>query len=315
MNTLSRRSFLRSSVTLVTGAVALDWSRDIFSSGPGLQFPTQPRDRLSVASYPFRAFIESPNNRERQRKQAGMDLKEFAAMVVERFNVHNIEPLGDHFRSTDPTYVRGLREAVEKAGARVINIPVSVRASLYDPDATKRKTAVENAKKWVDVARALQSPSIRIHIQGVGGVLPDADRTVETLQPVTEYGAQRGIILNLENDDLVSEDAFFIVKVIEKVNSPYLRALPDFCNSMLSGNEQYNYKAVTAMFKHAYNISHVKDSEVNDEGKVFRVDPGKTFAIAKENGYRGYFSMEWEGQGDPYWGTQKLIDESLKYLA
>ena len=96
MNTLARRSFLRSSVTLVTAAVVLDGSRDAFSSGPRLQFPTQPRDRLCVASYPFRAFIESPSNRERQREQAGMDLKEFAAMVVNRFNVHNIEPLGDH---------------------------------------------------------------------------------------------------------------------------------------------------------------------------------------------------------------------------
>jgi sugar phosphate isomerase/epimerase len=244
-----------------------------------------------------------------------MDLKEFPAMVVNRFNVHNIEPLGDHFRSTDPAYVHALREAVEKAGVQVVNIPVSVGASLYDPDANKRKSAVENAKKWVDVARALHSPSIRIHIQGVRGVLPDLDRTVEGLQALTEYGALRGIILNLENDDLVSEDAFFIVKAIEKVNSPYLHALPDFCNSMLNGNEQYNYEAVTAMFKHAYNISHVKDSEVNDQGKVFRVDPGKIFAIARENGYRGYFSMEWEGQGDPYQGTQKLINESLKHLA
>jgi hypothetical protein len=40
----------------------------------------------------------------------------------------------------------------------------------------------------------------------------------------------------------------------------------------------------------------------------------KTFAIAKAAGYRGYYSMEFEGQGGPYEGTQKLIDESLKNL-
>jgi len=103
------------------------------------------------------------------------------------------------------------------------------------------------------------------------------------------------------------------VKVIEQVNSPWLYGLPDFCNSMLKGDEKYNYASVTAMFHHAYNISHVKDSEV-DNGKVFRVDVGKTFAIAKQAGYRGNFSMEWEGEGGPYEGTQKLIDASLKYL-
>ena len=96
------------------------------------------------------------------------------------------------------------------------------------------------------------------------------------------------------------------------MNSPWLHALPDFCNSMLTGNEKYNYDSVAAMFHHAYNISHVKDSEV-DNGKVFRVDVAKTFAIAKQSGYRGYFSMEWEGE--PYEGTQKLIEESVKCLS
>jgi hypothetical protein len=57
----------------------------------------------------------------------------------------------------------------------------------------------------------------------------------------------------------------------------------------------------------------VKDSEV-DRGKVFRVDMAKTFGIAKASGYRGYFSMDWEGQGGPYEGTQLLIDQSLKFM-
>ena len=41
----------------------------------------------------------------------------------------------------------------------------------------------------------------------------------------------------------------------------------------------------------------------------------KHLRIAKKAGYRGYFSMEWEGEGEPYEGTQKLIDASLKYLS
>jgi hypothetical protein len=96
---------------------------------------------------------------------------------------------------------------------------------------------------------------------------------------------------------------------------PWLRGLPDFCNSMLLGKgEAYNYEAVKAMFEHAHGISHVKDSEV-DGKKVYRVDVAKTFAIAKAAGYRGYFSMEWEGAGEPYAGTQSLIDASLRALA
>jgi hypothetical protein len=44
------------------------------------------------------------------------------------------------------------------------------------------------------------------------------------------------------------------------------------------------------------------------------VDVAKCFEIAKAKGYRGYFSMEWEGQGEPNGGVQKLIEESLANL-
>jgi sugar phosphate isomerase/epimerase len=102
--------------------------------------------------------------------------------------------------------------------------------------------------------------------------------------------------------------------VIDEVNSPWLRALPDFCNSMLKGDEKFNYDAVTAMFRRAYNICHLKDSEV-DRGKVFRIDLARTFEIVRASGYKGYFSVEFEGEGDPVVGTEKLVDAALKHLA
>jgi hypothetical protein len=57
----------------------------------------------------------------------------------------------------------------------------------------------------------------------------------------------------------------------------------------------------------------VKEVET-DNGKLFRVDLAKTFRIAKQANYKGYFSIEWDSDGDPYAGTQQLITESLKAL-
>ncbi|HEV2491458.1 MAG TPA: sugar phosphate isomerase/epimerase family protein [Terriglobia bacterium] len=321
MSTLSRRKFLADSAvlaataTLGRAAFATNPTADAPpASGPHILFPSEPRERIAVASWPFRAWIESPTNRwARKPDLPGMDIKDFAAMVVGKFNIHNIEPLAEHLRSTDPAYLAEVRAAVDKAGSHVIDLPASGRNSFYDPDTAKRTLAVDSAKKWVDVAVALGSPSARVHVAGVHGVAPDVDRTAESLRQVADYGAQKNLVINLENDDIKTEDAFFLVKVIEKADHPWLHALPDFCNSMLSGNEQFDYDAVTAMFKHAYNICHVKDSEV-DGHKVFRVDLAKTFGILKASGYRGYCSMEFEGEGDPYEGTQKLIDATMKYL-
>ncbi len=316
MEKFSRRDLFKRAAALSATLAGAVGNPTLFArpSGPHLDFPTGPRDRLAVASYPFRAFIERPGARSRDREQPGMDLEEFAGMVVKRFKVRNIEPLSAHFRSLEMDYVHELRESVEKAGAHVINIPVDELRSFYDPDAGRRKEAVRAAKRWVDIAAALGSPSLRTHIANVSKTAPDARLTSDSLREVAEYGGEKEIVINLENDDRVSEDPFFLVKVIEEVNNPYLHALPDFGNSMLTGDPKYNFDGLTAMFKHAYNISHMKDAEV-DNGKLVVVDVGKTFEISKAAGYRGYFSMEWEGQGGPYEGTQKLIDLSLKYLA
>ncbi len=272
------------------------------AKAPAIRFPIQPRERLAVASYPFRKFIAG-----------SQPLTSFPAMVAERYNVHNVELLGNHFVSVQPAYLNELRKAAEKAGVHIINLPVSPRTSLYDPDPDKRSTAVADARKWVDTASTLNCPSIRVHVRAVKGTAPDVALGIQSLREVAAYAEQKNVVVNLENDDPKSEEASFIVKLIDGVKSPYLHALPDFCNSMLIGPEQYNYDSVQAMFARAYNICHVKDSEV-EAGKIYRVDVDRTFAIAKAAGYRGYFSMEWEGEGSPYEGTRKLIDMSLRNL-
>ncbi len=284
------------------------------ATGPDLAFPTAPRDRLAVATWPFRAYIEAASNEYRDKKQPGMDLREFAAKVKKDFDVPGVEPLSSHFPSTEPAYLQSFRQAIDKAGVHIVNIPVDNSFSYYDADPAVRQKAVENCKKWVDVAIILGSPSLRTSIAQAEKAKPEVAVVAEQLKKLLDYAASKNILINLENDNLASEDAFFLVKVIKQVNSPYLHALPDFCNSMQSGNSQFNYDAVAALFALAYNICHVKDSEAGDDGKMVRVDLKKTFDILKASHYRGYCSMEWEGAGNPYQGTRFLIKSSLENL-
>ena len=320
MNTLSRRHFLENSALLTATALTSGVCSSLnllhaAEIAPNLKFPTVPRERLAVATWPFRAFLVSPENEYRDKTQPGMDLREFAVTIKKDFGVPGVEPLSAHFPSMDESYLHGFREAIEKAGVHVVDIPVDNSSSYYDADPAARKKALENGKKWIDIAHIIGSPSVRTSIAEAQNAKPDVAVVAEELRQLADYAASNNVLLNLENDDLVSEDAFFIVKVIEKANHPFLHALPDFCNSMMTGNEKFNYDAVTAMFRHAYNICHVKDSEVGDEGKVFRVDLQRTFEILKASNYRGYLSMEWEGQGSSYDGTRHLIAASLQYLS
>lgn len=316
MDTNSRRQFLKDSAVLAVAATTLAWSDTLWAdTRPHVAFPTEPRQRIAIASWPFRMFIEAPANKwARNPKLPGMDLTEFPAMIVKSFGIHNLEPLDQHFFSTDPAYIKKLRAAVENAGCHVVDIPCEVKGCYFHTDPAQRKLAVESGKKWVNIAAELGSPSIRTGYDGPPHLAPDVDRMAESLTQLADYGASKNIIVTLENDNARLQDPFFLVKVAEKVNNPYMHLLPDFCNSMLTHNQDFNDRAMRAMFKHAYSIAHVKDEEGDDQGKFHTVDVAKCFEIAKAQGYRGYFSMEWEGNGEPYAGTQRLINETLKYL-
>ena len=278
---------------------------------PSMRFPEPPRERIAIASYPFREYVAGRKDALGGHK---LELKDFSAHVADKFNISKIEPWSEHFRSLDQHYLQVIRAGVEKAGGMIVNIAVDGEHSPYAADKAEREKSVAFSKQWVDAAVAVGSPSIRTNMPKANDSEPNAQRAADSLSQVTEYAAKKNILVNLENDNPVSEDPFFIVQVIEKVNDPWLRALPDFANSLVTGREDHAYQGVQAMFAHAYNICHVKALETNEQGKEFHVDMVKTFGMMRAAHYKGYCSMEFDSPGDPYKGTTELIDTTLKYF-
>jgi len=287
---------------------------------PSVKFPSIPRDRVAVAAYPFREFIvgwkgwdgKSPGSVPLAQQ---IELKDFGAHVAAKFNVHKIELWSRVFPSTEPQYLEQLRGATEKAGSAVVDIAVDEEYSQYSNDAAERERALVASKRWIDVGAALGSPSIRTHIEAAKDSKPEVGRAADTLMRVAEYAAKKSVVVHLENDDPVSEDPFFIVQVIDKVNSPWLRALPDFGNSLAAHDEEFQNRAMEAMFAHAYGICHVKDGEVDENGKTSHVDLAKAFEILKKYGFKGYCSIEYDAPGDPYKPTAQLVEETIKFLS
>jgi sugar phosphate isomerase/epimerase len=295
---LRRRDFLASSVALAASLKA---------AAPTANFPRDPRHRLSVSTYPFRNVIATSG------AKPGMSLAQFAATIVNTLHVYSIEPWSRHFESIEPAYLAKLNSAFDKAGVRVVNIPCDVHVTLCG-SAKERDTSLATWRKWVDAALLIGSPSIRVHVPK-GKSPDDISCAVESLKAIAGYGAEKNVVINLENDNPDSEDPARVLKVIETVNNPFLRSLPDFCNSMqIHDDPEYNARSLAALFPHAFNISHVKDVEIVD-GKSLRVDVDAIFAIAKKAGYRGYFSMETEGSLDPYDGSKLLIAAAVKNLS
>ena len=186
--------------------------------------------------------------------------------------------------------------------------------SLYDPDDAVRSKAIEARKKWIDVAAKIGSPGVRVN-NPPAKPGPDAGRMADSMTKLGAYGASRGVVVNFENDNPVSENALVLARVIREVNSPWIRALPDFCNSMLAGNEKFGYEALSALFPLAWSVCHVKQVESGPNGKLASVDLGRAFGILKQSGFRGFCSMEFDSEGDPFQATGELIRKSLQELS
>ena len=276
-------------------------------------FPTAARERLAVSTYPFRKLIATPRADGEEQASSGMPLEQFAHTIVADFGVRGIEPWSHHFKSTDMAYIGHLKKQFAAAGVHVVNIPVDIEARLCGT-AEQREAGLAAYRKWVDAAVILHAPGIRVHLpRGESG--SEIGCSVSGLKALAAYGESKGVVINLENDEPAIEQPERIVKVIQAIDSPYLRSLPDFCNSMLVRNdENYNNQALSTLFPLAYNISHAKDFE-QDKDKVFRVNVEHIIGIAKQAGYKGYFSMEWDSEGDPYPGTKELIASCLRGLA
>jgi len=321
MKATSRRDFLgQCAGTAAAAWLVPEFVRAMGRSEPSVKFPSAPRDRVAVAAYPFREFLVGWTGWDGKTPSAipashQIELKDFAAHVADKFNVHKIEPWSRLFPATDSKYLEQFRNAVEKSHSAVVDIAVDGEHSQYSPDAAERGLALASSKKWVDVGAALGSPSIRTHVQGGKDMKADAALAADTLARVAEYGGKKNVVVHLENDDAVSEDPFFIVQVIEKVNSPWLRALPDFGNSLNTHDDDFNYRAMDAMFAHAYGICHVKNGEVDDNGKPTHVDLARTFAILKKHAYKGYCSIEYDAPGDPYKPTAELVEKTVGFLS
>ena len=314
---LIRRDFLKAAIASAVAPSLLDGSQ-LFASpagqaAPSVQFPTAPRDRIAIASYPFRDFVAGAH--DPHATSSKMPLKEFAGHMKQKFNVTHIEPWSEHFLSTQGAYLDELRATVLKTGCGIANIAADGEDSFYSPDAAVRSRAVAFGKKWIDVAAHIGSPSVRINMPPAKDTKPDLALVAESLKQLAAYGESKNVVVHHENDNPISENPFFISSVLDRVNSAWDRALPDCGNSLSAMPAEDAYRGLEQMFAHAYGISHVKDVSMTPKGEAVPVDLTRALAIAKKHNYKGYFSMEWDTAGDPYVGTEKLIAATLKNIS
>jgi sugar phosphate isomerase/epimerase len=240
-------------------------------------------------------------------KAGQLDNLDFPAKAKKDFGISAVEYVNqffvDHVR--DNHYLTDLRTRCEDNEVTSVLIMCDNEGYMADADAKKRKQAVENHYKWVEAAKFLGCHSIRVNCFGEGSREDVAKAGTDGLRKLSEFAAERGINVIVENHGGYSSDGQWLSKVIADVGLPNCGTLPDFGNFCIKREkgdmwesqcvEWYDrYKGVTEILPYAKGVS-AKSYDFDANGNCVETDYEKMLKIVKASGYTGYIGIEYEG--------------------
>jgi hypothetical protein len=271
--------------------------------------------RVAISSWSFHKYFQA--TRDKDFKLAGemLALLDFPEMIAQRYDVHTLEMVAPHFASTEPAYLQELKSKLALAHSHLVNIPVDIKeirneGGLSDAKAEVRQGAIEASKKWIDIAKTLGARSVRCD---PGKINPDdLSPTIDSYRKLAAYGKSKGICVIIENHGGVgSEHPEELVKIFKGVGGEFIGALPDFGNFP---DEKTRQHGLPVLFPYARTVCHAKGLEFDANGNETKFNFQKCVEIAKQAGYKGVYSIEYEGPGDPYQGVQMVVAELVRYL-
>lgn len=312
---MDRRNFLKQSAGMALGSSMVPRAR---GAGPiipaGKKSERDKRKLIGVCSWSLHGYFAE--TRPKDFKWAGemLDLLKYPELIADKYHVHNFELVNSHFESTSPAYLRDLRTAVKKAHGRVTNIPVDYDVDwegkgLCDPDDVQWRREIEKRTKWIDIARELDAESIRPNPGGTVQ-MTDLNRPIAAYRALGEYGKSKGIKVLIENHGNVAAKAGNIVDIIKAAGREWTGTLPDFGNFP----ESDRYMGLEIMFPFAHTVCHARGLTFDTQGRETGFDFPRCVRIAETSGFKGVYSAEFAGPGDPYEGTEHVIEELLNYL-
>ncbi len=271
--------------------------------------------RIAVSTWSLHNYFQSTRDKEFTLPGKMLELLDFPEMIVDKYKVHHFEFCTPHFTSREPGYLREVKDRLARTHSSVVNMPVDIdelwdQGGLSDPDKKKRDWAIKAYEKWIDVAQELGVKSVRCD---PGKMDPnDLARTAESYQALVGYAQPKNVHVIIENHGGVgSEHPEELVKLFKLVGLSHVGALPDFGNFP---DEATREKGLGMLFPYAQVVCHAKGLDIGPDGVEKQYDFPKAIEVSKKAGFKGVYSIEYEGPGDPYAGVQNVLDELLKYL-
>lgn len=272
---VSRRGFFEKSMLLAAaGLVAPALSS---RSGAVVATPRMTTDDISLAQW---ALVDEI----RDGKWKNLD---FPRIAREDFGLNGIEFVNTLFEVPTANYLNQLKKNADDHGVTMVLIMVDAEGDGCEATPELRKQFVINHKKWIDIAQYLGCVAIRTNCRGPR----DVDKqealkwAAESYFMLLEYAIPAGISVCIENHGGVSNDAGWMVSLMQKVNNLYFGTYPDWRRP---SDRFDNVGYLEKMLPWAVGMSYRNQPAEEQTADMIR--------LCKKSGYKGWYGIESSGR-------------------
>jgi L-ribulose-5-phosphate 3-epimerase len=208
----------------------------------------------------------------------------------------------------------------------------STHQGFVTPNAQERQTNVEKTLHQIDVAYRLGIPTMRINTGRWGtiksfddlmakkGIEPALEGhgddeafkwVIDSLEKLLPRAEECGVVLGLENHWGLGRTADGVLKIVESIKSPWLQITLDTGNFLENSYEQMDRMAASSV---PLTLVQAKTYYGGGRWYALDLDYGRIADILRKRHYRGWISLEFEGNEDATTAVPKSLAMLRKHF-
>lgn len=240
-----------------------------------------------------------------------------------RMGFDAIELLHIQMESEEPAYLQQLKRRAFLNGLSLCGL--STHQGFVSPDEEKRQKDVDHTIHTIELAYALGIPTMRVNTgrwgtsgdfdtlmanRGVEPVLPGYTEedgfhwVIDAFEKIVPVAEKCGVTLGLENHWGLGLTPEGVLRIVNAIDSPWLRCTLDTGNFLEDPYERLEQMAPQTVFVQA------KTYHGGGLWYTLDLDYPRIAKMLRRHGYRGYVSLEFEGEE----AWQTALPKSLQTL-
>lgn len=269
-------------------------------------------NRIAVSTYSFWRFNDDTK----------LPIEKCIDLAAE-MGFDGVELLHIQMENESNAYLQRLKQRAFVNGLDLCGF--STHQGFVNPDENVRRVNIGHTLHCIELAYQLGIPTVRVNTGRWGtiksfdelmaqkGIEPRLegytddegfDWVISSLEKLLPKAEECGVTLGLENHWGLGRNADGVLRIINAINSPWLRATLDTGNFLENQIPQYEAMAPYAVFVQA------KTYYGGGKWYTLELDYQKIADILRQHHYHGYISLEFEGKED----YETAIPKSLKLL-